>query len=58
MRYRHRAVTVACPVPSMPSRPGPEPRERDCTVPYDDVFFAGTPDDDDREGSAEADLRP
>ena len=34
----------------------PEPRERDCTVPYDDVFFAGTPDDDDREGSAEADL--
>lgn len=36
----------------------PEPRERDCTVPYDDVFFAGTPDDDDREGSAEADLLP
>jgi lysine 2,3-aminomutase len=36
----------------------PEPRERDCTVPYDDVFFAGTPEDDDREGSAEADLLP
>jgi lysine 2,3-aminomutase len=34
----------------------PQPRERDCTVPYDDVFFAGVPADDDREGSAEADL--
>src|SRR5262245_3618329 len=32
----------------------PQPRERDCTVPYDDVYFAGVPDDDDREGSAEA----
>ena len=31
----------------------PQPRERDCTVPYDDVYFAGVPDDDDREGSAE-----
>lgn len=31
----------------------PQPRERDCTVPYDDVYFAGDPDDDDREGSAE-----
>jgi len=31
----------------------PQPRERDCTVAYDDVFFAGEPDDDDREGSAE-----
>ena len=29
----------------------PQPRDRDCTVPYDDIFFAGTPDDDDREGS-------
>ena len=28
----------------------PQPSERDCTVPYDDVFFAGEPDDDDREG--------
>jgi lysine 2,3-aminomutase len=32
----------------------PQPRDRDCTVPYDDVYFAGVPDDDDREGSAEA----
>jgi len=32
----------------------PQPRERDCTVAYDEVFFAGVPDDDDREGSAEA----
>src|SRR5262249_9146119 len=32
----------------------PQPRERDCRVPYDDVYFAGTPADDDREGSAEA----
>jgi lysine 2,3-aminomutase len=31
----------------------PEPRERDCTVPYDAVYFAGVPEDDDREGSAE-----
>lgn len=31
----------------------PQPRERDCTVPYDDIYFAGVPDDDDREGSAE-----
>jgi lysine 2,3-aminomutase len=29
----------------------PQPRERDCTVPYDAVYFAGEPDDDDREGS-------
>lgn len=35
----------------------PEAHAADCTVPYDDVWFAGTPDDDDREGSAEvADL--
>jgi lysine 2,3-aminomutase len=33
----------------------PEAREQDCTVAYDPVFFAGVPDDDDREGSAEAD---
>ena len=32
----------------------PEARERDCTVPYDRVYFAGQPDDDDREGSVEA----
>jgi lysine 2,3-aminomutase len=32
----------------------PQPRERDCRVPYDDVYFAGVPADDDREGSAEA----
>ncbi len=31
----------------------PQPRERDCTVPYDAIYFAGEPDDDDREGSAE-----
>ncbi len=34
----------------------PEPRERDCTVPYDEIYFAGEPEDDDREGSAEAGL--
>lgn len=33
----------------------PEPRQQDCTVAYDPVFFAGIPEDDDREGSAEAD---
>ena len=32
----------------------PQPRERDCSVAYDAVQFAGIPDDDDREGSAEA----
>jgi len=32
----------------------PQPREKDCTVAYDDVYFAGEPADDDREGSAEA----
>jgi lysine 2,3-aminomutase len=32
----------------------PQPRERDCTVPYDAVYFAGAPPDDDREGSVEA----
>jgi lysine 2,3-aminomutase len=31
----------------------PQPRERDCAVPYDDIYFAGIPADDDREGSAE-----
>jgi lysine 2,3-aminomutase len=31
----------------------PQPRERDCRVPYDDVYFAGVPADDDREGCAE-----
>ena len=28
----------------------PEPQQTDCTVPYDKVFFANVPDDDDREG--------
>lgn len=28
----------------------PQPRERDCTVPYDEVFFANEAADDDREG--------
>jgi lysine 2,3-aminomutase len=28
----------------------PQPRRRDCAVPYDQVFFAGEPEDDDREG--------
>jgi lysine 2,3-aminomutase len=32
----------------------PQPRDRDCTVPYDAIYFAGEPADDDREGSAEA----
>jgi lysine 2,3-aminomutase len=31
----------------------PQPRERDCRVPYDDIYFAGVPADDDREGSAD-----
>lgn len=31
----------------------PQPRARDVTVPYDDVFFADEPPDDDREGAAE-----
>ncbi|MGN6104080.1 MAG: KamA family radical SAM protein [Kofleriaceae bacterium] len=31
----------------------PQPRERDCTVPYDAIYFADEPADDDREGSAE-----
>ncbi|MEZ4358702.1 MAG: KamA family radical SAM protein [Kofleriaceae bacterium] len=34
----------------------PQPQRRDCAVRYDDVFFAGEPEDDDREGSAEAGL--
>jgi lysine 2,3-aminomutase len=32
----------------------PQPRERDCTVPYDAIYFAGSPTDDDREGSRES----
>lgn len=28
----------------------PQPRERDCTVPYDAIQFAGVAEDDDREG--------
>ncbi len=36
----------------------PQPRLRDCTVPYDEVFFEGQAADDDREGSAEAGLIP
>jgi lysine 2,3-aminomutase len=31
----------------------PQPRNRDCTVPYDEVFFAGEPEDDDREGGCD-----
>ena len=31
----------------------PQPRERDCTVAYDAIYFADAPADDDREGSAE-----
>ncbi|HSN29952.1 MAG TPA: KamA family radical SAM protein [Kofleriaceae bacterium] len=31
----------------------PQPRERDCTVAYDAVYFAGEDADDDREGSRE-----
>jgi lysine 2,3-aminomutase len=31
----------------------PQPRERDITVPYDAIYFAGDTADDDREGSAE-----
>ncbi len=31
----------------------PQPRERDCTVAYDDVYFAGQPPDDDREGACD-----
>jgi lysine 2,3-aminomutase len=30
----------------------PQPAERDARVPYDEVFFAGQPEDDDREGGA------
>ena len=30
----------------------PQPRERDCHVPYDDIFFAGAAADDDREGGS------
>jgi lysine 2,3-aminomutase len=29
----------------------PQPRRQDCQVPYDDVYFAGQVEDDDREGS-------
>jgi lysine 2,3-aminomutase len=29
----------------------PQPRERDCTVAYDAIYFANEPPDDDREGS-------
>jgi lysine 2,3-aminomutase len=31
----------------------PQPRARDCAVPYDEVFFAGEPEDDDREGGVD-----
>src|SRR5262249_40442033 len=34
----------------------PQPGAGDVWVPYDEVFFAGVPADDDREGSAEAGL--
>jgi lysine 2,3-aminomutase len=32
----------------------PQPRERDCTVAYDAVYFADEPADDDREGARDA----
>ncbi len=32
----------------------PQPRERDCTVPYDAIQFADAPPDDDREGPRNA----
>jgi lysine 2,3-aminomutase len=32
----------------------PQPSERDCTVPYDDVWFASEADDDDAEGPRSA----
>lgn len=32
----------------------PQPLERDCRVPYDDIHFADEPADDDREGSRES----
>jgi lysine 2,3-aminomutase len=31
----------------------PQPRDHDCTVPYDAIYFADQPADDDREGSRE-----
>lgn len=31
----------------------PEPQNKDCTVPYDEVYFAKEPEDDDREGGAD-----
>ncbi len=31
----------------------PQPAERDCRVPYDEVYFAGEPEDDDREGGVD-----
>lgn len=34
----------------------PQPKQSDCSVPYDDVYFEGVAPDDDREGSAEAGL--
>jgi lysine 2,3-aminomutase len=40
----YRGISIECP----------QPRERDSTVPYDDIYFAGAPADDDREGSIEA----
>ena len=36
----------------------PQPHERDCTVPYDAVWFADAPEDDDREGPRTSDLGP
>jgi hypothetical protein len=32
----------------------PQPRTRDCSVPYDEIYFAGVAPDDDREGSVDA----
>ena len=33
----------------------PQPRDRDCTVAYDAIYFANEPADDDREGSLDID---
>ena len=40
------ALKASCPVEVR----YPQPAERDCTVSYDEVFFAGAAEDDDREG--------
>jgi lysine 2,3-aminomutase len=34
----------------------PQPKQRDCNVAYDDVYFVGRDVDDDREGSVESNV--